>query len=68
MNWLRQLWYRCRWGTVTEHVTCYAGYRVPAEIEYRDRGGRLIGLWAYGSFHPDYPYHGQCPATAPVCT
>jgi hypothetical protein len=29
------------------------------EIEYRDKKGKLVGFWAYGSWHGDFPYHGQ---------
>ena len=44
--------------TLTEHVTGTAGDGVPAEIEYRDEKGTVVGFWAYGYFHPDYPFQG----------
>lgn len=57
-RWLRCLVIRIRWGQITEKVVGTAGHCVPAEIEYRDRKGKLIGFWAYGHWHPDYPYKG----------
>ena len=43
----------------TEHVVCTAGDNIPAEIEYRDEEGKVVGFWAYGCWHPDYPYRGE---------
>jgi hypothetical protein len=31
----------------------------PCEIEYKDKNGKLVGYWAYGSFDPNFPYQGQ---------
>jgi hypothetical protein len=41
-----------------ERITATAGDNVPAEIEYRDENGVLVGFWAYGEWHPDYPFQG----------
>ncbi len=49
---------KLRFGKITEHVVCTAGDNIAAEIEYKDRRGKVIGFWAYGYFHPDYPYRG----------
>ena len=43
----------------TERVVCTAGDNVPAEIEYRDEEGNVVGYWAYGSWDPAYPYQGE---------
>jgi hypothetical protein len=43
---------------VTAHVTGTAGDNAEAEIEYRDTNGKVVGLWTYGAWHPDYPYQG----------
>lgn len=59
MKWLRRKWNYLRFGVITSHVTGTAGHNVAAEIEYRDRRGRVIGFWAYGHWHPDYPYRGE---------
>lgn len=54
--WRMYLWlFRVK---LTEHVTGTAGHNVPAEIEYRDSKGVVWGFWAYGYWHPDYPYKG----------
>lgn len=45
-----------RFGEVTAHVTGTAGHGVPAEIEYRDKNGRVVGFWAYGAWEPNSPY------------
>ena len=44
---------------LTAYVTGTAGDNVPAEIEYRDKNGKVLGFWAYGDWHPDYPYKGE---------
>ena len=41
-----------------EKVIATAGDSIPAEIEYYNEKGEVIGFWAYGYFHPDYPYQG----------
>jgi len=56
---LKHVWLRIRFGTITAKVTGTAGDNVPAEIEFYGRGGKLIGFWAYGSFHPKFPYQGE---------
>lgn len=48
-----------RWGKITVRMTCTAGDGVPAEYEYRDRKGRVIGYWAYGSWDPHLPYKDE---------
>ena len=53
---VRRTYNRVRFGTVTAHVTGTAGHNVAAEIEYRDKNGEVVGFWAYGSWHPNYPY------------
>jgi hypothetical protein len=59
MTRLRRLWMRVRFGEVTDRVIGTVGDNVPSEIEFLDRRGRVIGYWAYGYFHPDYPYQGE---------
>jgi len=58
-RWWRAVWLWIRFGKITEKVTGTAGDGVPAEIEYRDRWGRVVGFWAYGSWHPRMPYKGD---------
>lgn len=55
---VRRLYVAIRYGKLTEHVVGTAGDNVSAEIEYRDRNGNVIGFWAYGYWHPKYPYQG----------
>lgn len=55
---VKKLWRRVRFGVITETVVSTSGDGVTAEVEYRGRGGRLIGYWAYGSFDPSWPYRG----------
>lgn len=55
---LQAYYYHIRFGEVTKHIMATAGDGVPAEIEYRDRKGRVIGFWAYGSWHPKSKYKG----------
>lgn len=43
----------------TERVVATAGDNVPAEIEYRDANGEVVGYWAYGHWAPCYPYKGE---------
>lgn len=57
-RFIRRRYVALRYGTLTEHVTGTVGDCVPAEIEYRDSKGRVIGFWAYGYWHPDYPFQG----------
>lgn len=52
INWIR-------WGKITSRVTGTAGDRVPAEIKYLDRRGRVVGFWAYGYWEPNHPYKGE---------
>ncbi len=59
MRWLKRLYIRIRFGKITKHITGYAGDHVPAEIEYRDRHGEVVGFWAYGYWHPRMPYKGE---------
>jgi len=42
----------------TEHVIS-AIEGAACEVEYRDANGNVVGVWAYGSFDPSYPYQGQ---------
>lgn len=53
---MRRIYNRVRFGKVTQRVTGTAGHNVPAEIEYLDRKGRVVGFWAYGAFDPNQPY------------
>lgn len=55
---LHDAWRWIRFGTITEHVVGTAGHGVVAEVEYRGRGNKVVGYWAYGYFHPAYPYQG----------
>lgn len=59
MRKLRRVWLWIRFGKITERVTGTAGDNVPAEIEYVGRGGKVVGFWAYGYWHPNYPYQGE---------
>lgn len=52
-------WRWVRFGTITSKVVGTAGDNVAAEIEYRGRGGRVVGYWAYGSWDPSGPYQGE---------
>jgi hypothetical protein len=56
---IKRIWLWLRFGKITTKITGTAGDNVPAEIEYYGRRGRIIGFWAYGYFHPDYPYKGD---------
>lgn len=56
---LRKLWILLRYGKPTSHVIGTVGSGIAAEIEYRDRGGRVIAFWAYGSWEPGSKYHGE---------
>lgn len=52
-------WYGLiRFGKLTEVVRDTIA-NVPCEISYLDKNGIEQGFWAYGSFHPAYPYRGQ---------
>lgn len=54
----RRLWKRIRFGKITEHVIDRIE-GTACEVEYRGRGGKVVGFWAYGYFCPDYPYRGD---------
>jgi hypothetical protein len=56
---IKKIWQWIKWGTLTEHITAYAGSNIPAEIEYHDRFGRTVGFYAYGDWHPNLPYKGD---------
>ena len=58
MRWILKLYVKIRFGNLTEKVTDTVD-GIPCESEFYDRKGRLVGLWAYGYFHPKYPYRGQ---------
>jgi hypothetical protein len=58
MKTLKRILNKIRFGKITTKVTATAGDNVLAEIEYYDHNGKQIGFWAYGYFHPDYPYQG----------
>lgn len=47
-----------RFGTITKAVVGTAGDNVASEVEYRGRGGQVVGYWAYGCFDPSMPYKG----------
>lgn len=55
---IKRFWLFLRFGTITSKIVATAGDSVPAEIEYYDRNGKVIGYWAYGYWHPKYPYKG----------
>jgi hypothetical protein len=55
---LHHTWQWIRFGDITEKVVDFAGDHVVAEVEYRGRGGKLVGYWAYGYFDPAMPYQG----------
>jgi hypothetical protein len=40
-------------------ITGTAGDHVPAEIEYWCNEHGMVGFWAYGSWHPDYPINEE---------
>lgn len=44
----KRTYIKIRFGKITEHIICTAGDNAPAEIEYKDRSGKVIGYWAYG--------------------
>ena len=54
----RRYYVSVRYGKLTEHIVGTVGYDQPSEVEYRDKHGRVVGFWAYGHFHPDYPFQG----------
>lgn len=54
----RATWLWVRFGDITETVKSTAGDGVTAEIEYRGRGGKVVGYWALGYFDPSLPYQG----------
>jgi hypothetical protein len=56
MRTVRRIYNKVRFGKVTAHVIGTAGHYIEAEVEYRDKRGKLVGFWAYGSWHPGYPY------------
>jgi hypothetical protein len=60
---LHDTWQWIRFGDVTEKVVDFAGDHVVAEVEYRGRGGKLVGYWAFGSFDPSFPYQGGSTAS-----
>jgi hypothetical protein len=45
------LWF----GTITEAVKSIDGGCI-SEIEYRGRGNKVVGYWAYGNYDQCYPY------------
>jgi len=55
---MKRIWQWILFGTITEHITAHVADHVVSEIEYRGRGGKVVGYWAYGSFDPNYPYQG----------
>jgi len=55
---LKTVYIWLRFGHITSSVVATAGDNVPAEMVFYGRKQRIIGVWAYGSFHPDYPYQG----------
>lgn len=57
-NRVRATWQWVHFGDITEVVRGTAGDGVVAEVEYRGRGGKVVGYWAYGYFDPSLPYRG----------
>lgn len=53
----KEAWQQARFGTITETVKSVDG-GVASEVEYRGRGGKVVGYWAYGDFDPKMPYRG----------
>lgn len=43
-------------GKITSKVKSYEGDGVVSEIEYRGRGDKVIGYWAYGFYDCFLPY------------
>jgi len=58
IEWVAKAISWIRFGSLTERATDMVG-NVQSEIEFIGRFGKMYGFWAYGSFHPDYPYQGQ---------
>jgi hypothetical protein len=56
---IKRFWRFLRFGTITSKIIATAGDSVTAEVEYYDRYGNVIGYWAYGYWHPKYPYQGE---------
>jgi hypothetical protein len=56
--WLKAKWQWLRFGDITEKVMATAGDGIVAEIEFRGRGDKVVGYWAYGSFDPHLPFQG----------
>lgn len=53
----KRAYQKVRFGDITETIKSIDG-GVPSEIEFRGRGGKLIGYWAYGYYQPGMPYQG----------
>jgi len=51
--------YSEKFGKLTERIMATAGDGIPSEIEYFNEKDEVVGFWAYGSWHPDYPYQGE---------
>lgn len=45
---IKRLYIRIKYGMLKPYVIATAGDNVSAEIEYRNKNGRIIGFWAYG--------------------
>jgi hypothetical protein len=54
-----RLWLQIRRPPLTPRIMATAGDHVPAEIEYLDQAGRVVGFWAYGHWDPAFPYRGD---------
>lgn len=54
---MRKIWMWIRFGNIKEVPTDYIN-GIACEIEYRGRGNKVVGFWAYGSFDPSLPYQG----------
>jgi len=50
---------------ITSEVKEYVQHH-PAEIEYRNSEGKVVGYWAYGHFDPSLPYQGDTAPTTEV--
>lgn len=45
--------------SIRGRIVITAADSTPAEIEYTNDSGEIVGYWAYGSFDPAYPYQGN---------
>lgn len=56
---IKKLYHKIRFGEITSEIVATSGDNVPSEIVYYDRNKNAIGYWAYGYWHPRFPYKGD---------